>query len=275
VSTLPSSGTESGAPGVGNFDSAVPLPQLRFTGERMVPGQVLEPLFQEHETRYLFAGKFVKDKVVLDVACGVGIGTHYLLKAGARTCLGLDIDGPTIAEARATYRGCRFERGDAMALSVPDNSIDVVVSFETIEHLSEASRFLSECHRVLRPGGMLICSTPNRTMSRWAPDNSHHVHEFTAAEFRKALETEFDQVELFGQQQMNLLKYAGERLLSRALHAIRVMNAAKRACGWKIPPPAVRTEYGGMPLDAFYEIQSYRPSLRAQPKYVVAVARKS
>src|SRR6266478_7926362 len=75
-----------------NFDRAVTSPTLQFTGERIVPGQVDEPLFRAHEARYVFAGRFVRDKAVLDLACGTGIGTHYLLKAGALTCLGLDID---------------------------------------------------------------------------------------------------------------------------------------------------------------------------------------
>src|SRR5229473_2873774 len=119
------------------------LPTLQFTGERVVPGKVELFLFREHEARYAFASRFVKDKVVLDVACGTGIGTHYLLTEGARSCLGLDIDRPALEYARAVYEGCQFEECDATNLCVPDSSMDVVVSFETIEHLKDQLKFLS------------------------------------------------------------------------------------------------------------------------------------
>jgi ubiquinone/menaquinone biosynthesis C-methylase UbiE len=251
------------------------VPTLPFTGERMVPGQVLEPLFREHEVRYVFASKFVRDKVVLDVACGTGIGTQHLLDAGARSCLGLDIDRPAIGYARAVYKRCQFEECDATSLCVSDSSMDVVVSFETIEHLRDQVKFLSECNRVLRPGGLLVCSTPNRTISRWAPENPYHLHEFTVAEFAQTLETIFVDVRLFGQQSTNQFLYAGERLLSRALHKIQLMETAKKILGWKVPPPAVRTEFGGIATDSDNEIQPYHPRKLMQPKYTVALAKKS
>ena len=75
---------------------AVRSPNLEFTGERIVPEKTTEPLFREHEDRYLFAGQYVSDKDVLDVACGTGIGTQYLLKAGATKCIEIDIDAQTI-----------------------------------------------------------------------------------------------------------------------------------------------------------------------------------
>lgn len=275
VSKAVSSAPYTAGSGQANSNGAPALPNLPFTGERMMPGQVLEPLFLEHEARYVFASKFVKGQVVLDVACGAGIGTHFLLKAGARSCLGLDIDGATIAEARATYKGCQFEQCDATHLCVSDSSIDVIVSFETIEHLTDQMKFLSECKRVLKPSGILVCSTPNRTMTRWAPGNPYHLHEFTVAEFRGALESKFIDVQLFAQQNANQLRYASERLLSRALHALQVMGTAKRLLRWKFPPPAVRTEFGGLTADPDYEIRPYRRTLLVQPRYVIAVARKS
>lgn len=275
VSKSITSATSTCASDQTNFDVAPALPTLPFTGERMMPGQVLEPLFLEHEARYLFAGKFVKGKVLLDVACGAGIGTHYLLKAGAHSCLGLDIDGPAIEDARATYKGCQFEQCDAMSLCVSDNSIDVLVSFETIEHLTNQANFLSECNRVLRPHGLLVCSTPNRAMTRWQPENPYHLHEFTVAEFKSSLETIFVDVQLFAQQNQNQLRFAGERLLSRALHALRLMGVAKRLLRWGSPPPAMRSEFGGRPADPDNEIHPYRTSLLVQPRYVIAVARKS
>jgi len=240
----------------------------------MVPGEAEESLFREHEARYVFASRFVKDKVVLDVACGAGIGARYLLNAGAHSCLGLDIDRATIDYARAAYDGCQFEECDAANLCVPDSSIDVVVSFETIEHLKDQLKFLSECNRVLRPGGVLICSTPNRTMSRWAPKNPYHLHEFAVAEFRHVLESLFTDVQLFGQQNTNQMLYASQRLLSRALHALRLMETAKRLFRMQPPPAAMPTAFGGMPKDSDYEVQPYRAAPLMQPRYVIAIARR-
>lgn len=256
-------------------DSPLVFPALPFTGERIVPGAVSEGLFREHEARYIFAGRFVKDKDVLDVACGTGIGTHYLLKAGARSCTGLDIDGQVIDYAKTIYKGCEFAQGDATNLCASDCCADIVVSFETIEHIKDHGKFLSECHRVLRPGGMLICSTPNRTMSRWAPENPHHVREFTVAEFRQALEAVFTDTKLFGQQRMSVLLYASQRVVSRALHALRLMAAAKRLLGWGPPPPLCRrTEFGDLLMDPENEIQPCDGKLLAQPRYFVAIAYK-
>jgi 2-polyprenyl-3-methyl-5-hydroxy-6-metoxy-1,4-benzoquinol methylase len=275
ISVVPGSAMPAEAAGQTNLDGALTHPTLLFTGERIVPGQVSEPLFRAHEARYVFASRFVKDKVVLDVACGTGIGTRYLLTEGAHSCLGLDIDRPAIDYARAVYKGCQFAQCDATNLCVPDGSMDVVVSFETIEHLRDHLKFLSECNRVLRPGGVLVCSTPNRTMSRWARENIYHVQEFTVAEFTHELETFFFDVRLFGQNRTNQLLYAGRGLLSRALHGLQLMEIAKSLLRWKSPPLAVRTEFGGMPTDLDNEIQPYHAAPLMQPNYVIAVARRS
>jgi len=275
VSVVPGSAMPATSSGHGNLDGVLTLPTLSFTGERIVPGQVSESLFRAHEARYVFAGGFVKDKVVLDVACGTGIGTHYLLKVGARSCLGLDIDRAATDYARAAYGACQFAQCDAMNLCVPDGSIDVVVSFETIEHLRDQLRFLSECHRVLRLGGILVCSTPNRTMSRWARENVYHEHEFTVAEFTRALETLFVEVQLLGQKSTNRLLYASRGLLSRALHRLQLLEVAKSLFYWNPPPLAVRTQFGGMPADADNEIQPYHATPLMQPNFVIAVARRS
>lgn len=239
-----------------------------------MPGRVSEPLFQAHEARYVFASRFVKDKAVLDVACGTGIGTHYLLTVGARSCVGLDIDRPAIDYARAVYKGCQFDECDAANLCVPDSSMDVVVSFETIEHLGDHLKFLSECHRVLRPGGVLVCSTPNRAMSRWARENTFHLHEFTVAEFRRVLEATFIDVRMFGQKYTNQLMYACRGLLSRTLQQLHLLEIVKRLLV-RTPALSVRTEFGGLSMDLDREIQVYHTTPLMQPNFLIAVARRS
>ncbi len=182
----------AGPPVAGSFPRiAEVVPDLEYTGERLVPGKGGEALFREHEARYIFAGKFVRGMRVLDVACGSGIGTQYLLQAGAHSCIGLDIDRAATDYATAKYKDCIFIRCDATSLCVAKASVDVIVSFETIEHVKEQKAFLLECRRVLRPGGTLVCSTPNRALSRWGDANPFHlsrvqysgVQRFTWANF--------------------------------------------------------------------------------------------
>ncbi len=152
--------------------------ELSFTGERFLPGCVGEIAY-EHWHRYAFARRFVAGKRVLDAACGEGYGTA-LLSNLASTVVGVDIDAATVAHADARYGDgarVRFVEGSCAALPLPDASVDVVVSFETIEHLREAdqSRMLDEFARVLVPGGLLVISSPNK---RLYSDERGYVNEF-------------------------------------------------------------------------------------------------
>jgi hypothetical protein len=112
-------------------------------------------------------------------------------------------------------------------------------------------------------------------MTRWPPANPFHLKEFTAAEFRRALEAWFVDINLYGQETENQISYAAQRLLSRALHALRIMKPAKKVLGWKLPPAATRSVYGGMRIDEKYQVESYRSSWVVQPQYLIAVSRKS
>ena len=111
----------------------------------------------EHFHRYLFALRYCEDKEVLDVASGEGYGSA-LLGQVARSVIGVDVDMASVDFANAHYLNERvsFRRGDAIALPIADASVDVVVSFETIEHLSDHEIFLTEVRRVLRPGGAML-----------------------------------------------------------------------------------------------------------------------
>ncbi len=251
------------------------VPTLPFTGERIVPGKVDVFLFREHEARYVFAGRFVKDKRVLDVACGAGIGTHYLLEAGAQSCLGLDIDAAAVDYARAAYKGCCFTQGDATNLCLPDESVDVVVSFETIEHLGNQLRFLEECNRVLRPGGILICSTPNHTLHRWARRNPFHVRELTINEFADLFKVVFANVQLYAQNNKFYLPHVARTLLSRLIDQLQLKSTVKRVLRSKPAPMAVVTTFGGNVSRFSCAIYAYAPGTLVQPAYVIAVGRRS
>src|SRR5690349_799341 len=130
---------------------------LEPTAERMVPENSDLFTFWEHVYRYAFASRFVSGKRVLDIACGEGYGAAALQKAGAAQVIGVDISEAVCLHARNKY-GIDARPGTAEQIPLLDRSIDVIVSFETIEHVPDPHRFLDECVRILVPGGRLIIS---------------------------------------------------------------------------------------------------------------------
>jgi len=165
---------------------------LEPTNERMVPESSDSLTFWEHVYRYAFASCFVKGKRVLDIACGEGYGAAALQGAGAAQVIGVDISEVACLHARDKYK-IDARPGTAEQIPLADSSTDVVVSFETIEHVDNPGRFLDECLRVLIPGGLLIISTPNRGVYAYAGGvpNPYHRSEMTEGEFALALGSRF------------------------------------------------------------------------------------
>src|SRR6267143_2879151 len=123
---------------------------LPFTGERVVPRGTPANILKEHEQRYNFAAQFVRGKIVLDIACGSGMGSEFLLRSGATKVIGVDISRESLDFASAQYPNIDFLWGDASShIPLPDGVVDVVVSFETIEHFRDQTTFLQQCRRVL------------------------------------------------------------------------------------------------------------------------------
>jgi 2-polyprenyl-3-methyl-5-hydroxy-6-metoxy-1,4-benzoquinol methylase len=162
------------------------------------------PFFHEgrrrfHLERYRFAANHVQGRRVADIACGTGYGTELLCTVGKAACaVGVDVDAGAVAYA-AQRHGCdgaRYVRTSAQRTGLRDESFDVVVSFETLEHVSGELALLEEFSRLLRPGGLLICSTPNQ----WPLERAeHHVREYDHASFRALLESCFAVEALYNQ----------------------------------------------------------------------------
>ena len=163
---------------------------LPLTGERTVPGVPAENYwFRRHEVAYRFVLAHVAGRRVLEVGCGEGYGTA-LLAGTAAAVVGLDYDALTAAHAAASYPQVRFVRANLAALPVPSRCVDVVATLQVIEHVWNHREFVEECLRVLRPGGMLLVTTPNRltfSPGRDEPVNPFHTKEFTAAELVELL----------------------------------------------------------------------------------------
>ncbi len=166
---------------------------LNFTGERFTP-EVRGAIGYEHWHRYCAVAQCTRGKRVLDAACGEGYGSA-LLARDALTVTGVDVAASAIEHARSRYAApnLRFVAGSVTALPLADASIDLVVSFETIEHLAAQREMLAEFRRVLVPDGVLIISSPNRPVysAQEGPENHFHVRELDRAELRALLAVDF------------------------------------------------------------------------------------
>ncbi len=180
------------------------FPSLQFTGERYVP-EVGGNIQLEHLHRYLLAARVVKGKAVLDIACGEGYGSA-MLALGAARVTGVDISPDAIAHAQAKYRAgnLEFRQGACEAVPLPDASVDVVVSFETIEHHDQHEAMMREIKRVLKPDGVLVISSPDKLEYSDRPQyrNPHHVRELYRHEFSGLLDAFFRKHAIYGQRVM-------------------------------------------------------------------------
>jgi SAM-dependent methyltransferase len=174
---------------------------LELTGERTLPGIAHENYwFRRHEAAYRDAARRCAGLDVLDAGCGEGYGTA-ILAAAARTVRGVDLSPDVCRHARAAYPGVTFVEGNLCALPLPDACVDAVVALQVIEHLWDIPAFLDEVARVLRPGALFVCATPNRlTFSPGAdrPTNPFHTVEFSAGELERLLATRFTVEEVRG-----------------------------------------------------------------------------
>ncbi|MEH3143192.1 MAG: class I SAM-dependent methyltransferase [Mycobacterium kyogaense] len=176
-----------------NTDASTGAP-MALTGERTVPDIAEENYwFRRHEIVYRdlvarLADRF-SDADVLEAGCGEGYGAD-LIAGVARRVIGLDYDEYAVAHVRSRYPRVDMRHGNLAELPLPDESVDIVVNFQVIEHLWDQGQFVAECRRVLRPGGLLLMSTPNRitfTPGSDTPVNPFHTRELNAAELTELL----------------------------------------------------------------------------------------
>ena len=176
---------------------------MAFTGERYVPGRHGN-IELEHLHRYLVACQVVAGKNVLDIASGEGYGSSMLAQSAANMVIGVDISEEAIAHARTKYEtnNLNFRVGSCSNIPLADNSIDVVVSFETIEHHDDHQGMMFEVKRVLRPDGVLIISSPDKLeySDKLDSHNEYHVKELYRDEFKELLRINFKKSRIYGQK---------------------------------------------------------------------------
>lgn len=174
------------------------------SGERVV-AKYYSSVEAEHLHRYAIACDLVNDKIVLDIACGEGYGTNLLSKS-AKNVVGVDIDKITVCNANEKYASkntkISYLEGSLISIPFEDNYFDVIVCFESIEHISDHDRALSEFIRVLKDDGLLIISTPDKYLYSDLPkySNPFHIKELYKEDFSKLLFSNFKYVNLFQQK---------------------------------------------------------------------------
>jgi SAM-dependent methyltransferase len=153
------------------------------------------PIHQRLLRAYVLATDYVSGNL-LEVGCGEGRGIDWLLPK-VSSYSAIDKIAPVVDELKKKYPQGDFTSGNIPPLSgYADNSFDSIVSFQVIEHIQEDRLFLKEIHRVLKPGGIALLTTPNRPMS--LSRNPWHIREYTPTELTNLAKEFFAKVEMKG-----------------------------------------------------------------------------
>ncbi len=178
---------------------------LEFTGERYIPNDDNNSeIFMQHIQRYIVAKDLCKNKKVLDIACGEGYGSDMLAEVASSVC-GVDISEEAVLHAKNKYKrdNLSFLTGSVADIPFDNESFDIIISFETIEHVSEdlQIQFLNEIKRVLKKDGFLIISSPDKLYySDMAGfKNIYHVKELYEEEFSAILKKYFKNINMYYQ----------------------------------------------------------------------------
>jgi SAM-dependent methyltransferase len=230
--------------------------------ERIVPGTPhWDASYPDHIQRYEFARARIRPQAhVLDAGCGAGYGSAALADAGAARVIAVDIAAEALDLARR-----HFDRPNVTWLEDDCHTLeraaghapfDAIINFENIEHLARPADFVARAAALLRPDGLLITSTPNRTLinrlrgvtDAAASANPFHLSELNENEFRTLLERRFSSVQMWYQS-----PEGGERrrmrLRARAarLGLLPLLRAARRMLG----RPAAAGAAAGAPARAW------------------------
>lgn len=166
---------------------------LRRESERWVYKFMFPDVEEEHLSRYNFAKKYCEEKRVLDMACGCGYGSFILAtQSNSKEVTGVDLDVESIRYGEHRYKHQKIKRFVDDAVKFKANSkFDVIISFETVEHIPTYNEFINNLIDNLEDNGKLIISSPivNKTTNNC--NNPYHVIEWTYNDFVKLLSENF------------------------------------------------------------------------------------
>jgi SAM-dependent methyltransferase len=171
--------------------------------------------------RYVWASGHAIERDVVEVACGCGPGLG-LLSGVAKTLVAGDISEPILQLARGHYeQRVDLRHFDAEQMPFANESKDVVILFEAIYYLPSADRFVSECRRVLRPGGKVLIATANKDLWDFHPSPFSRQY-FGAAELSDLFQRNLFSSELFGYQRADAAPF--RQRITRPLKRLAVTS---------------------------------------------------
>lgn len=197
----------------------------------MIPGEVEPDLWNEHISRYHFAALFAAGKSVLDAGCGTGHGTALLAEQAAEA-VGFDVSPEAIAQAREKFPCARFLTGSANTFPANDGAVDLVTAFGIIEHIPDWRAPVEEAYRVLKPGGVLLVSAPNKLFyseARAEDAPNPPAQDFERDAFEEALARVFPFVRLVAQNHQECVLFAGEQARGEGLSFLAAPPEASEA----------------------------------------------
>jgi len=173
-------------------------------------------------SRYNFAKKYCRDKKVLDVGCGFGLGTNIVGEV-SRYVLGIDYSNEAIKNARKNkLKNVEFKTLDATKLAKIRERFDVILSFEIIEHLTpaQAQVFVRDMYSLLNKNGTLLLTTPNGLLTEFffgSPHNPYHIKEYKPEELKDMLSKHFSKTKILGFSCTNKIFIARENEIKKSL----------------------------------------------------------
>lgn len=177
------------------------------TEERVIPEKIDTTedylIYLRHFFAYNSSKKLInKDDLILEIGCGEGYGTSFV-SGSCREIIGLDVEERIIDHASNKYSStnCTFKSYSGNKIPYDDNAFDVVITFQTIEHIENDRSFILDVHRVLKKDGMLILTTPNRQIRLkpgQKPWNKFHMREYTIKDLNALLQGVFKEINIKG-----------------------------------------------------------------------------
>ena len=234
------------------------------------------------QKRYIFVLNYIRNLDVLDCASGIGWGSFLMAQAGARRVVGVELSQSAVLTARKYYscKNVEFVNSAIEDASVCEGLFDVVVSFETLEHVSNPTSFLKKLRLIARKNATLFLSTPNGRAFKLSGDaayNPYHLEEYTREDLeRMFMDSDWSVVEYRGQYPMKsdsieLEKYRKfirgywhqQKLRRRLGLPYRVVAFLNRKMGFEMVEPAFSGDCNPVVIEKGYEPAYHYFILRA------------